>query len=414
MAFSKYGFKAGFSLLLLVLGFSHSTNSFAQAEFNAGSAQSFKLGETDLFPSIRIDYLANSNAFLNTDNPTKASDVTISPTLTWVADRRLFFVVGRYLGAYNASSEDALNYADHTFTVNANAELDSRKRLNGGVELGFGHEQLGTNLTQGGANEDADQVEYTRFEANGEFQYGAEGAKGNVVAGLELVNVNYTSRDDLTSGRSFLQFEPYAQFSYRLSGDTRLLTQLRFASVNFDNADRDRNDISILGGFQFAATGKTGGTFRAGVLQSQNKRSLRSDQTEFVFSANLFWEPTTFSRFTFIGSRSIDNEGSSLVVGNTVDSIRDVLTVRWNHTWSARVSHIAQAQSSTLSQACPDISSSIVSGLLEFNINIRRWLIVGVNGNTWSRDANRCSGDNASVDLDTERTRIGAHIRATL
>jgi len=396
-------------LSLLVL-FAASSGLWAQS---APEALGFKVGETDLYPSVRIDYLQNNNAFLTESNSTSAGEITISPELNWVADRRLLRLQATYNGNYNSASEDALNYADHTLSFEADAELSSRKNVDAKLSLNFGHEDLGTNLTRADADENSEQVKYTDIVASTSFRYGANKARGNVTIGLGLQDHGYSSRRDVTAGRSFSFVEPFAAFSYRLSGDTRAVAEVRFATVDFDDNDRDRTDLSLLAGMNFAATGKTGGRFRAGVVQSQPDSSSVNSSTEVVLEASLFWEPTNYSRFTLVGTRLLENEGGSLVNADAVAAIRNSVELKWVHRWSSRVSHTAFLLGQAIEQDCPNLDRNLVTGNIEVNFQIRRWLSFGLSGNGSNAVHSDCP-DKPTQELDFDRTRFGAHIRATL
>lgn len=400
--------RIGVALLII-----QSSALWAQDEFDPNGALSLKIGETDLYPAVRIDYLQNSNAFLTPSNPTSTGEITISPELNWVADRRLVSLLGSYRGRYNSSSEEALNFADHTLSFEANAELSSRKRVDALLSLNFGHEDLGINLTRGNADEDSGLVQYTDIKASASYRYGADRARGNITVGLDLQDFGYSSRSDVTAGRSFSFFEPFAAFSYRLSGDTRAVTELRFATVNFDNSDRDRTDLSFLAGMDFAATGKTGGRFRAGVTQSQPDLSGLDASNEFVIRGQLFWEPTSFSRFTLTGERALENEGSSLVNTDAVAAISNSVRLDWNHEWSSRVSHTASLQNLMIDQACPDRNNNRLFANVEVNFQVRRWISLGFSGGGANAVYTDCPGED-NTELDFERTRFGAHVRATL
>lgn len=374
---------------------------------------SVQLGETELFPSIRLDYLQNSNAFLQSSNETTATDVTISPELNWLATRRLVNLQATYNGRYNVSSEEVLSVDDHRLALSADAELTSRKRLSGNVSLDFGHDEVSDYVTSASAQENFKLVTFTDLQTTGAFRYGANRARGNVSIGASLRNYNYTSRSDLTAGRSYLQIEPFAEFSLRLSGDTRLLSEIRFGTFQFEDSDQDRNDLSLLAGIQFDATGKSGGSLRMGILQSNKALATAEDQTVFVLRTQLFWEPASFSRFTLDGSRALDNTGSSLVDASEPTAVTDVITLRWIHQWSSRLSHSAVFSTKNVNRNCPSLDTRTLVGGLEVNFQIRRWLSVGVNGSSTSREVSDCDGV-ADTNSEYERSLLGAHIRATL
>ena len=129
-------------LLVFIIGVIPSGLLAQQQDRFSDTGLSVQLGETELFPAIRLDFLQNSNAFLQSNNETTATDISISPELNWVATRRLVDLQATYNGRYNVSSEDSVSVADHRLAINADAELTSRKRLSGNVSLDFGHDDV--------------------------------------------------------------------------------------------------------------------------------------------------------------------------------------------------------------------------------------------------------------------------------
>ena len=65
---------------------------------------------------------------------------------------------------------------------------------------------------------------------------------------------------------------PFGVFSLRISPDTRLLAEVRFAVLDFDDDRRDRNEVSLLTGVQMSTTSKLSGEARIGVLKASYDR----------------------------------------------------------------------------------------------------------------------------------------------
>ena len=385
-----------------------SVNALAQSQ----DQLSYKLGETDLFPSVRFEYEQNSNAYLTADNPTESTRAIVSPELNWVADRRLLTLRGNYLGRYGTNSESALNFADHEFSIDADAELSSRKRAKGELVIDLGHQTLGTSLTRGTADENDTAVQFVDTEVSGEYIYGASNARGNVVGGVELQSFSYLNRSDITSGRGYTRFEPYGIFSLRISPDTRALIELRFTNVAFGGNRADRTDTSLLAGFSFTPTGKFGGTMKVGTTLSSFSGG-DSDST-IISEMDLFYEPTSFSRFTLDLEREIDNESANPSTSDAISVVRDTVRLNWRHEWSTRVFHLAGVSLRNVDRGCPDSDLSTTGASFEFNVKVRRWLTIGASASSTNRTSDTCPNGDATENLEYERQIIGAHFRATL
>ncbi len=384
------------------------TTLFAQSE----EQLSYKIGETDLYPSVRLEFVQNSNAFLTEADPTESTGFVISPELNWVADRRLLTLRGNYVGDYATTSESELDYADHQFSADVAAELTARKRVNGKFSLDFGHQPLGTNLTRGLDNTGAEAVTYLDTQLSGEYIYGAENARGNITAGALIRSYSYNNRSDLTSNAGYLQFRPFGIFSLRISPDTRALAELRFDQFSFEGNRSDRTDTSLLGGFSFTPTGKFGGSLKIGATLSNY--SGGDDESTLISEIDLNYEPTTFSRITLNLDREIDNESANPTSADSLSVIRDAASLVWRHEWSSRVFHVARLTVRNLSRACPDSDTSTTGVGYEMNVKVRRWLTVGASANTTRRTSSDCANAVDEPDLDYERQIIGVHLKATL
>ena len=379
---------------------------------HAQEGQSIKLGETDLFPSIRLEYIQDSNAFVTEDDATTATAFRIKPKVDWYASRSLLELRFGYTGNYQAASEDALNYNDHLLSANVNSEFTSRKRARAGLNINFGHQEFGRGLTRGLATADGELVEFVDTSANVEYTYGARNARGNITFGLNLDQLSYTSREDVTDGRDSFDIEPFGIFSLRVSGDTRATFELRHKTVDSDS-NRDRQDFTLLAGLQFATTGKSGGSFAIGAVQSNYDSDAIDDGSEITVEGELFWEPTAFSRFTLELDRSLDSGLDGLSALNEPTAITDTTKLIWRHSWSSRVSHEASFEVSRINADCPTRGSQ--NNLLELDatVQVRDWLSFGALASVDSFTNEDCPGED-NRDLDFDKNIVGVYVKATL
>ena len=385
-------------------------------------AAAIKIGESDLTPTVRFDYFQTNNAFLtNPDqagvsDPTEATAFLISPRVEWQADRRLFTLTGIYEGAYASYSESQLNYADHSLRAIADAQLSSRQRLRFRAAFDFAHQPLGTGFTLGIGDDDVSQVEFINTILQAAYTYGAAAARGNVQVGLNVLSRSYQNQAALTNGAGYTAIRPFGVFALRLSSDTRAITTVRFGSFIFDNSNLDRNDLTLLTGLRFAATGKFGGEFQVGASLSEFELASRVDQTSFIAEAELFYEPTTFSRFELIGSRELENDSGSPLNTGTVLAITDEAKLNWQHEWSSRLFHVANLSYRVENGDCPESGSlTEFSGRFEMNLVLRRWLHVGASFAGQTRESTQCAAQQAAENVfNFDAQIIGAHIRATL
>jgi len=372
------------------------------------------VGEANAYPEVRIDYLSNDNVFVQADDPVDGSSVVVSPSVELVADRRLLTLRATYAGRFSQGSEDVLDYADHTLSVVGDAALDKRNRFTGSVTYARGHQEVGFNLTRGRAVDLNEAVVFNRFSAAAAYRYGVVDARGNVEVGIDVTRRNYANLEAITEGRDFTAVQPFGLFSYRLSGDTRALVELRYGSFSVDNGVNDRGELSLFGGAEFAATGRIRGGFRLGATQADYSDASREDVTLLAASADVSYLLREYSTLRLNVDRELDDSAVQLNGGTSAQAITDSLRLTWLHEWTSRVSHRAYVERSSVVQLCPDGDSSTVSASLELNFLVRRWLSFGAGASGERRDGEACADGDIEDALDYERRVLGVHVRATL
>ncbi len=376
--------------------------------------QSVAIGEAALYPSIRIDYQTNDNVGLLPDSEVEGSATIVRPEFVFVADKSGLVFQAGYSGAYSLGSEAPLEWDDHRLTATLAAQFDRRRRANLDVRFENLHEDLGVNLTRGRGTEFDEPVEFNRFYLDTRLGYGVSDARGNLSAGIRVAARDYANLDEVTDGRSYTRVTPYGQFGYRIGGDTRAIIELRASTASFDNANGDRDDIGVLLGLQFTATGRLSGEFKVGFENVDFAANGAEDSTLLVAEANLRYRPRTFALLSLDLSRGINNTGLGLVADGDEESIATLVRVGWQHNWSTRVSTDAFVALNRQDEICPTASDSTASAGFELNVAVRRWLQIGAGFESASRQADSCAGADDSDELDYQRQLLGVHLRATL
>ena len=383
--------------------------------------QPVRIGEAALYPSLRVDYLVDDNIGLRADDEVDGSAVLVSPRLDFLADRRQLELRAFYAGQYSRGSEDPLDWADHVVGASLDAEFGARRRAGLSLTVRRGHDELGLDLTRGLADAVDEPVRFNDTDLEASFTYGAVAARGNLVAGLRLGDVSYVNLPGVTDGRDYASIEPFGQFSYRVSGDTRAVVELALGSYDFDeDADgrdpEDRDELTVGAGLRFAATGKLRGGFLLGVSNASYSDDDVEDESAFTARADIDWLVREYATIGLDLSRQFDNVSPTTSVGGENQAIRTIVRLGWAHEWSTRFGTDAFVQLSDVARACPELATSVAGGGLEANLSVRRWLTFGAGVSLLTRTASGCDGrsDADEAALEFDRTRFGVHVRATL
>ncbi len=378
--------------------------------------QPVRIGDAELFPSLRVDYLFNDNAGLRSENEVDATAVVASPQLAFVADRAQLGLRLAYDGEYSQGSEPPLDYNDHRLGLDVDAAFGARQRASLAVYLARQHLDVGTEFTRGVTGVTDEPVGYNDSGAELDFTYGARDARGNLVVGLRLRDLSYTSRPSLTDGRSYTAIEPFGQFTYRLSGDTRAVLELGYATFDFDGDagdDDDRDELNVRVGALFAATGRVRGNFLVGVSNASYAETGIEDESAFTTRADIDYLLREYSRFRFTLARDFDNLSPTSGTPGEDQSIRTLGRLAWTHRWSERFSTQAFGALVDVARTCPDRPTTTVAAGIEGDLAIRRWLQVGASAGLSSRTADECDVA-TDEDLDYDQGVYGVHVRATL
>ncbi len=380
---------------------------------SAQEAAPLKLGETQLFPAVRIDYVSIDNLYRQATDEVSGTGVVVKPELVWRADRRLLTLDAQYTGGFGMYSEDGLDYDDHFFRLQGVGDISSKQRLATNLSFRKIHEDQGVGQTASVVGQLDELIEISVLSAQAEYTYGAKDARGNLSGGLLLQSVSYTNLEEFIDGDDYSHVRPYAVFSLRLSPDTRLLAEVRFDTLDFDDDSRDRQETSLLAGVGLSTSSKLSGDARIGMVRASFDENSNADTTELIAEVGVDYAPRSFSRFSFSFDRNFETVDQNDT--NAGRSVIDDASIVWTHDWSSRYQTQARLSLLDYDRECPFIDDQTVGAGIELNYQVRRWLQLGISGAQASRTVSACDNTADSLkDLDYDRTVVGAHIRATL
>ena len=393
-------------LLLAML----SSMAFAQDDNREG----IQLGETTVYPAVRMEYVSFNNVFNAAANEQEATAFVVKPEVDWVADRRLLALSARYAGNYSSGSEDVLTFADHEFNFGITAAPGKRLGIVSELDVELNNRQLDKDPAQG-RGQGQDLLPITDINFRNSIAYGAEGAKGNVTAGLDFRS--YVPGDDagifFERRREYLQIEPYVVFSLRVSPATRLLAELRTAVFDYAGAATDSTQYTVFGGVAFSQTGVLGGAIKVGYTELVFDSAAGLEGNTIASQINLFYRPLSYSTVDFRFSRNFDIRSSG--ANNEQQDIRDNGSIDWRFSYSDRFSHRVLLIGDSTDSDCKRVE---FTGGLEFNLAVRRWLEFGLGVVGQSRTTDGCVDATTGADIDDtqefESQRFIAHVRATL
>ncbi len=391
----------------VALAVSISTNATAQE----GAA--IAVGETDLIPAVRIDYVSTDNLYRKAEDEVSGSGVLVAPSLVWRADRRLLSLSAQYAGEYGSYSEDGLDYDDHELLLQGNGNISSKQRLFANLSFSKTTEEQGTGQTSTVLDPLDEQIEINQVTGRVAYTYGSLEARGNITGGLLVNSTSFANVEQFTDGDDYSLIQPYGVFSLRISPDTRALFEVRIGQRDYDADINDRSELSLLTGVELSASSKLSGNARVGFTSVSYDNADDADSTAVIAEVGLLYSPVSYSTIGL----NLDRRLATEEIGNGLlgDSVYSSAEVAWNHDWSSRIQSTAAVSYLDSDRDCPDYSTQTLSATLELNYQVRRWLSFGVSGGQATRALDACEGTTeADADLDYDRSVVGAHVRATL
>ncbi|MFK7997711.1 MAG: outer membrane beta-barrel protein, partial [Granulosicoccus sp.] len=314
--------------ITLLLGVFPMLAGLAAPAFAAGRDQpedesaGIPVGETKVYPSVRMEYQGFNNVFFVGDDPEDAAAFLVQPKLSWLADRRLLELRAEYSGGYSNGTEDVLTYDDHNLSFSIKAAPTKRVDIRSTLSLTQTNELLEFNDIGLVDNENArGLLPQTDIQWRSYVNYGANNARGNLRFGFNLRS--FDPSDDnvlfLQGRNAFTSLQPSGIFSLRVSPDTRVFVELRTTAYDYKDLDNNLQVNTAFAGLDFSETGVVGGTARLGVSDIQFDNTPDRDDSILVAEVDLFYKPREYSQFFLELERRFD-ERTTGVAGDESES----------------------------------------------------------------------------------------------
>lgn len=310
----------------------------------AANAQQFQdpasveFGSFDVTPTVDFGFRYDDNVIRSNANKINSWSQIISPQVVMLSSFSTSQVrVGYRMRNERFFSSSQDNYTDHFFNAAVDFELNSRHRLDIGIDYTDGHEDRGTGFSIGRAQTLATPDKFKQGEFDMLYSYGAFNADGRLD-----INFNITNRDyDLNTPQYLIRDRAFTTiggtFFYRIGAVTDATFDIIYQDVNYKfdldvSSPLDSEQISYLVGLQWEATAQTSGFAKIGYQEKNFDSPLREDFTGVDWAAGVIWEPLEYSTVEVTTSNDTNETNGE---GNFIRG-RDY-AIEWRHDWLERL-----------------------------------------------------------------------------
>jgi hypothetical protein len=241
-------------------------------------------------------------------------------------------------------------------------------------------------------------VQYTSQDNQATYQFGANGAKGNLIFKADYNTIKYDNQTTDTippvvarySNQDRYTINLGASFLYKVMPKTYVLFEVDENIIRYTNplptTNYNYSRTSYLFGATWKAAGKTTGTIKLGMYDLQPDNKQIKSTLGFTGSAQVVWQPWTYSGFTLGASQgALPNLGVN--TGAYIN--QNTYSLGWLHQWSHRLS--SQLQFSAYTQnyvgTTPETQTTFFGVTAGLNYQMRPWLGFGLNYSFNKRDS---------------------------
>jgi len=348
--------------------------------------EGIQVGGMTLFPSLGLGYGYDDNVFYasNQDDQLSSSFFVFSPGIRLEAEGEKTNFLAQYdfnKTTYNADSN--YNFEMHHVLASLNHVASSRTNFGVSAEYFNGTDRIGTGNQQGdiialGLNPD----EWHSFGLSGNWHYGGIGAKGSIDVSLGAIDRQYDNNRLFTATRDRKTQYVGATYSHILTPKTNFLTQVKYASIDYDVATLDSSETRLMLGAEWKATGKTSARALVGYLSKDFDDPTRTDFSGLAVEAGMTWSPRSYSIFDLTLVRETDetNGNGNYVLRNSVD-------VGWTHFWKDRLSTTANIGISDENYKSNFRDDRLNYYGLSAKYQFTDWLVSGLGYKHYNRDS---------------------------
>jgi len=348
-----------------------------------------------LLPSVDVNVENNDNVYLQADGNEVESTITrIAPALSLIGDMGAIQWNANYRaeqGTYSKDEDD--DYLDQNINVAAGFEVNARNQIDVNAAFNSAHDARGAGALEGAAalNVLAEPDQYEETTAGVQYTFGADSAFANIVASADTYQKRYDDnkqQDGSTidnSDRDYDKVTALVGAQLNLSPATKAVFEISQASISYDASDddpREGDNLKILAGMSWDITGKTTGEVKLGSATRDFKNSDEDSTTRLSWSANLTWEPMTYSSVALYSAQS-NNETATVgsYIANTYTQ------VSWDHSFSTFVSAGIEASRSADTYVGASREDETVSYGLNVTYSPKAWMDVKASFNQADRDS---------------------------
>jgi hypothetical protein len=363
-----------------------------------------------LLPSVDVNVENNDNVYLQADGNEVESTITrIAPALSLIGDMGAIQWNANYRaeqGTYSKDEDD--DYLDQNINVAAGFEVNARNQIDVNAAFNSAHDARGAGALEGAAALDvlAEPDQYEETTAGVQYTFGADSAFANIVASADTYQKRYDDnkqQDGSTidnSERDYDKVTALVGAQLNLSPATKAVFEISQASISYDASDddaREGDNLKILAGMSWDITGKTTGEVKLGSATRDFKNSDEDSTTRLSWSANLTWEPMTYSSVALYSAQS-NNETAT--VGNYIANT--YTQVSWDHSFSTFVSAGIEASRSADTYVGASREDETISYGLNVTYSPKAWMDVKASFNQADRDST-----NNDLDYDGQVVNLG-------
>jgi len=363
-----------------------------------------------LLPSVDVNVENNDNVYLQADGNEVESTITrIAPALSLIGDMGAIQWNANYRaeqGTYSKDEDD--DYLDQNINVAAGFEVNARNQIDVNAAFNSAHDARGAGALEGAAalNVLAEPDQYEETTAGVQYTFGADSAFANIVASADTYQKRYDDnkqQDGSTidnSDRDYDKVTALVGAQLNLSPATKAVFEISQATISYDANDddaREGDNLKILAGMSWDITGKTTGEVKLGSATRDFKNSDEDSTTRLSWSANLTWEPMTYSSVALYSAQS-NNETATVgsYIANTYTQ------VSWDHSFSTFVSAGIEASRSADTYVGASREDETVSYGLNVTYSPKAWMDVKASFNQADRDST-----NNDLDYDGQVVNLG-------
>ena len=308
---------------------------------------------------------------------------------------------------YFDSSDD--DYTDHEFNIDVHHEFNAKNVWNVYGEFLDAHEERGTGLSEGVAENIDEPVEFERTTAGTDYTIGNLSSKGRVELAGKYRDTEYQNFREDTQYRDYDQYGLEGTFYWKVASKTNILAEIRYQEIRYDAIDPiraggsfDSDEYNYFLGVSWEPTAKTSGSVKLGSFDRSYKSELREDDDGFSWEVDVSYKPRSYSVF-HLESKRFSQETNG--IGDSVNT--QATRLDWDHNWNARSSTRLSGLFAKEDYSGSDRKDDVYGIELAYNYAMRRWLDLGIGY--------RYEDRNSDIDLyDYDRSKVFVEAKFSL